>query len=141
MKALRALAFLAAIALGGCATDAGHHGDYRVNSHSPEPRVEISHVKARVQPYGLVVTGQVHIAKNIVTPIPLTVDITATAPDGKGAGKYTCAYYPIPKPNKKKAQHAHFTVVMSAVPTPGSTIEVTLTPPAVPDQPVVVNPI
>lgn len=141
MKASFALVLFAILALAGCAADTGHHGDYRISTRSSDARVEIANVKTRVQKYGLVITGQVHIAPNInTTPVPLTVDIAVTGTDGKGAGKFTCAYYPIPKPNKKKPQTAHFTVVMSNVAPPGSSVDVSLTPPAVPDQPVIVKP-
>ncbi len=69
------------------------------------------------------------------------MDIIVTGPDGKGINNVTCAYYPTPKPDKKKPQQAHFTVVLYSVPQPGSTIEVLLTPAPIPDQPVIVKPI
>jgi hypothetical protein len=108
---------------------------------SSSPQIQIADVKTRVERYGLVVTGAVRLAPNLPAGTQHSVDIIVTGPDGKGICKMTSAYYPTPKPGRKKPQHAHFTVVMYSVPPAGSSIQVELTPEPVPDQPVPVNPI
>ena len=66
--------------------------------------------------------------------------LTSYGPDGIGIRKVTSSYYPSPKSEKKKPQHAHFTVVLYSVPPPGSVIEVLLTPAPAQDEPVIVKP-
>jgi hypothetical protein len=138
-KVLQLQAVVALWALAGCATPSKPEGGFHVDVDS-SPEIQITNVKALVEPYGLVLTGAIHLAPNLPPMSQHSVDIIVTGPDGAGIRKLTSAYYPTPKPDRKKAQHAHFTAVMYTVPPPGSMIDVSLTLQPTPDQPVIVNP-
>lgn len=126
-------ALLACLLLQGCVAMPKSTGNFPVKVSSAGP-VEITSATAHTAPYGLVVTGHIHIAPNLPAETVHSVDIDITGPDGVEIRKFTSQYFPEPKPGKRKPQRAHFTMVTYSVPPAGSAITVTLTPEPKPDE-------
>ena len=131
---VRPLVSVVLVLLAGCATAPKPSGSFPVKISSSPP-IEITSATARVEPYGLVVTGRIHCAPNLPAATMHSVDISITGPDGREIRKFTSQYFPAPKPDKKKPQRAHFTMVTYAVPPAGSVIKVSLTTEPKPGQP------
>jgi len=127
-------AVMMCLALAGCATAPKPAGNFPVNASSTA-EIQIANAKARVEPYGLVITGQVFLAPHLPVQTTHSIDIVISGPDGGQIRKFTSQYFPTPKANKRKAQRAHFTMVTYSVPPPGSVINVSLTPEPKPDEP------
>lgn len=133
-RVLQLQGMIALMALSGCATSPKTSGSFPVELSS-SPEIQITKAEAFVKPYGLVVTGKIHFAANLPAANVHSVDILITGPAGQEARKFTSQYFPAPKANKRKPQHAQFTMVTYSVPPAGSVIQVSLTPEPKPDQP------
>ena len=121
------------IILAGCATPVKQAGNFRVETRD-SAEIRILDAQARVKPGGLVVTGAIHFAPNLPPETVHSVDIVVTGPDGQEIRKFTSQYFPAPKPDKRKPQQAHFTMVTYSVPPAGTVIKVSLTPEPKPDE-------
>ncbi len=125
----RAVVLLACLALAGCAAPpAGQMARVDVSIQASGGPVGITHAQARVQHYGLVISGGISIAPHTPAQTVHSVDIVIMGPDGAQIRKFTSQYFPAPRADRKKPQRAHFTMITYELPPAGSTVQVSLTP-------------
>jgi hypothetical protein len=123
------IAILAAcLAIAGCATVHDHGAAFPVSIAPGAEQVRIVDATARVEPYGLVVRGDIAIAAHSPAPAVHSVDIVIAGPDKREIRKFTTLYFPAPKAGRKKLQRADFAIVTYEVPPTGSSVSVSFTP-------------
>ena len=134
---LPSIVLMAFLALAGCAStprQAGSNFETVIKGPTGGP-IEITSARALVERYGLVVTGAISLAPYLPAQEVHSVDVTIKEPDKTELRTFTTGYFPAPKANKRKPQHARFTLMSYEVPPAGSVVEVSLTPQPKPEDP------